>query len=238
MKKRLILSITLMVLVAVFAAGMLTGCGNSKPDATKKYVVFTNSYGDETYTLTYPGMLTVEFDYNEDNTYLFYYRAFFIDNDQETGESGYGHSIINANKPGNYYITAQILLGEYGYRDYELKVVIKEKPDLRVMPEVRFDPNGATIEKRDGETVYVYQYDGEDHYPLIHLFYDDQEIDMDLYHDGISSVKFNGDHYRYNRPYDIGSYEVEYWIYDTHYANEADKEKYLEFRITIFVEIQ
>lgn len=237
MKKKLLFWIILSALVAVFATGMLAGCGNSEPDRTKKYVVFTNGYGEETYTLTYPDYYEVEFDYDEEKIYSFLYSAYYTDNDHSTGENGESFYTIKGNKPGSYSVTAKIWLGEYGYRDYTLVVTIKEKPDLRVMPEVRFDPNGATVEERDGKTVYVYQHDKYDHYPLIHLFYDDQEIELDLYHDGISSVKFNGDYYRYDRPYEIGSYEVEYWVGGTDYKPE-DQEKYKVVYATVFVEIQ
>ena len=236
MKKKLIISVMLSVFVATFLLGMNSLYESCRPDLTKKYVVFFNDYGDETYTLTSPGYYKVEFDYDKEKIYSFGYTAYYTDTDEITGESDSDRCIIRANKPGSHFVTAKILLDTY--YEFVLVVTIKEKPDLRVMPEVRFDPNGATVEERDGKTVYVYQYDKNDHYPLIQLFYKGKEIELNLSNEGISSVIYNGDYYRYGRPCDIGSYEVKYWIYDTFYANEADKGKYREFRITVFVEIQ
>ena len=238
MKKKLIISVMLSVFVATFLLGMNSLYESCRPDLTKKYVVFFNDYGDETYTLTSPGYYKVEFDYDKEKIYSFRYMAYYTDNDKFTGETGTGYFVIKANKPGRYSVSANILLGEEGYREFELAITIKEKPDLSVMPEVRFDPNGATVEERDGKTVYVYQYDKNDHYPLIQLFYEGKEIELNLSNKGISSVIYNGDYYIYGRPYDIGSYEVEYWVTSYDYKREEDKEKYKFVSVKIFVEIQ
>ena len=163
--------------------------------------------------------------------------AYYTDNDKFTGETGTGYSVIKANKPGRYSVSANILLGEEGYREFELAITIKEKPDLRVMPEVRFDPNGATVEERDGKTVYVYQYDKNVHYPLIQLFYEGKEIELNLSNKGISSVIYNGEAHR-GKPREIGLYEVEYWVTSYDYKQEEDKEKYKFVSVKIFVEIQ
>lgn len=237
MKKKLFISVILLAFIAVCIIGMIKWCGNSKPDPTKKYVVFENDYGDERYTLTYPGSYKVEFDYDEEKIYSFRYMAYYTDNDKFTGETGTGYFVIKANKPGRYSVSANILLGEEGYREFVLAITIKEKPDLRVMPEVRFDPNGATVEERDGKTVYVYQYDKNDHYPLIQLFYEGKEIELNLRNEGISSIIYNGDYYRYGRPYDIGSYEIKYCVGGNDY-NSLDIEKYKVVYATVFVEIQ
>lgn len=238
MKKKITCAAILITIVMI-AMSALCGCGSSAPDPKKKYVVFENIYGDEEYTVWYPNSTyKVECEYDEHKEYYFYYRAYYRDNDVPTGETGYVPVTIKGNEPGTYTVSAYINLDSGGNnRSYTVKITIKEKPDLRVMPEVRFDPNGATLEERDGETVYVYKYDTNEHFPQIQLFYDEQEIELDLFSNGIASVKYNGEHYRYSRPREIGEYEIEYWIYGNQYANNG-QEMYHSVTVYILVEIQ
>ena len=85
--------------------------------------------------------------------------------------------------------------------------------------------------------MYVYQYDKNDHYPLIQLFYEGKEIELNLSNKGISSVIYNGEAHR-GKPREIGLYEVEYWVTSYDYKQEEDKEKYKFVSVKIFVEIQ
>ena len=247
------LRIGLIVLVAVCVAlvlysrcdgcGGCDGCCEGGFDETKKYVIFENIYGNEKYRVSYPGTRTEEYEYDENKEYYFYYTAYYTDNDMSTGERGKYFTVIRANKPGTYHVTAQINI-DVKYKDYVLKVVIKEKPDLRVDPQVRFDPNGATVEERDGETVYVYKYDSwkNNIYPLpiLELYYNEIKIESP------TSTEFGSDRYvqgsievntgkRVGLPTQIGLYRVHYRFSD---YIEKEKDKYYPVSVYILVEIQ
>ena len=238
----IILAVVLAMLAVVIFSSVYAGnsCGGKSIDPDNKYVVFENCYGDEVYRVSswWGSSRTVELEYDERKEYYFSYTVYYTDNDAPTGEAGYASSTIKGNEPGTYSVSAEVSFNDGKmHQSYSINIIIKEKPDLRVHPEVRFDPNGATIEERDGETVYVYKYDGDDHFPKIHLFYDDQEIELELRNHGISSAKYNGDFYRYVEPWEIGAYEVEYWVYGDDYKNNGSA-LYHSVRVTILVEIR
>lgn len=248
MKKK-ITCVAIMITIVMVAMSALCGCGGSDPDPKKKYVVFENIYGDEEYTVWYPNSTyKVECEYDEHKEYYFYYRAYYRDNDVPTGETGYVPVTIKGNEPGTYTVSAHINIGGSGNNGhFILDLTIKEKPDLRVMPEVRFDPNGATLEERDGETVYVYKCNYWNKYynkyqyvstqfPILELYYDGVKIEIPMSLDGHlwSSTKLdNGEYYSY--PKDIGLYRVSYQFSD---YSDVDKERFYGVTVYILVEIQ
>ena len=223
------------VIVILIVAFFVPSCEPEPDRPRSKYVVFSYSGGHEEYRVSGGGTETVEFEYDARKEYSFKYEVFYSDNDSFTGESGSVYGSIKANKPGTYNVFAH-----FKYNGMEahsiLKVIIKEKP--LITPEVRFDPNGATVEERDGETIYVYDYDGKDHFPMIQVFYENEQIELDLYNDGIVSIELNGEFYRYHRPREIGRYRIEYWVYGDDYVNEEDLDRFRGTKATIIVEIR
>lgn len=239
--KRKITVMLCMLLCMVCGITMVTGCGPKEPDYTRKYVIFSNGIGKEKVRLDYPGAIDVYYDYDENKGYDFTYTVYYEENDCATGEWGQSYIKIYANKPGTYHIVANVNLGERGRMDYVLRVHIREKPDLRVEPEVRFDANGATVEERDGKTVYVYKYEewNSFQWPILRLLYNGKEIVQLKSCDGIKSITNLETNtvtwYPHFPNEEIGTYKV-YYVF-SEYAKE-DMDKYKRVETDIIVEVR
>lgn len=129
-------------------------------------------------------------------------------------------------------------INDTGSFRFTLEIIINEPVDPRVTPQVAFDPNGA-VDYEDGVR-YVYEYDGEEHYPMIFGVYEGKQILPDyeeLYEDGIvSCLDENGDN-AWNDSKDIGIYTLIYRIEDGQGMAEEHNARFYGITAQITVEI-
>ncbi len=235
----------LMLLLSVCLAGMFcfcfVGCGGTSNEEEQVTCTFHETVErangeSETneYVARYVGArLTIKKEYEEGTYYTYSY-----DIDSSSG------NIVGASsgdlgscgpKPGTYYMEAPI--NDTGSFRFTLEIIINEPVDPRVTPQVAFDPNGA-VDYEDGVR-YVYEYDGEEHYPMIYGIYEDKKITPDyeeLYEDGIvAGLNESGENV--GIPRGVGTYILTYRIEDGKWANEEDNAKYYGIYAQITVEI-
>ena len=153
-----------------------------------------------------------EYEYNPNIVYRFSCATFYRDNDEKFISR---HLMTIQGDDVGEHIVSMINLS----REYRLHVVIKDMP--RLTPEVRFDPMGA-VEYIENER-YVYEYDGEEHYPHIKLSYNGE--DLPLKNSGVLGWK-NCETPHGSRGVEVGEYVMVYSVVDENYVHEYNKNKY------------
>ena len=216
--------------IGVIMLMSLGGCGGEINN--DKYVVFESLSPDsEDHKLTYPGTLEVSVEYDPAKSYSFRAIAYYEASDLATGESYMDNRYYS--EPDTYFITLNVHLEDEGYRYFTLKFTILPPPDTRVMPEYRFDPNGA-VEYRENE-YYKYEYDGKEKYPISQIFYQNEEIEkMYSYEKNNMSSCIDGENNLVYLPKNVGIYKLTYQI---NYAREEDEKRFHTIYIQITVEI-
>lgn len=194
------------------------------PGIRDMYVVMYDGIGNEykMYGTSSKNEYIAEYEYNPNIVYRFSCATFYRDNDEKFISRHL--TTIQGDDVGEH-IVSMINLS----REYRLHVVIKDMP--RLTPEVSFDPMGA-VEYIENER-YVYEYDGEEHYPHIKLSYNGEEIQ--IHESGLETIK--GEEGGENEAINIGIYTVYYHVGDARMLDESDVGKYEAVSRQITVEI-
>ena len=235
----------LSLLVAVLTFGLMSmaliSCGNETQSSVKDYkycIFYIQEVGDGLegekgreweYKVSChynTEQLTVE--YREGVMYQVSFEIYEADGTYRGERGDFGAR----GKPGTYYFDAPENAHDYA----TMKLVILEPVDPRVYPTAKFDPNGA-IEYEDGER-YVYEYDGEVHYPLIFGVYNGERIepDKDLDRNGVNYCT-DEEGQRILFPREIGIYTVLCRISPGKWSTAEENEKYFGVEATVTVEI-
>lgn len=196
------------------------------PGIRDMYVVMYDNVGNEyeMYETYSKCEYKAEYDYKPNFVYLFSCTTFYRDNDEKFMSRNLLK--IRGDDVGEHIVSMWNLS-----REYILHVVIKEKSGL--MPEVRFDPMGA-VEYIENER-YVYEYDGEEHYPHIKLSYNGKDL---ILRDKLSMAVHCPPEIDASRAFvDVGVYEFVYLIDDSDFIKEKDKGVYTVNTPQITVEI-
>ena len=164
-----------------------------------------------------------EYEYNPNIVYRFSCATFYKDNDEKILSQDM--ATIRGDDVGEHVLRTANLS-----REYRLRVVIKEKP--RLTPEVSFDPMGA-VDYTENER-YVYEYDGEEHYPHIKLSYNGE--DLPLKNSGVLGWKNCETPYG-SRGVEVGEYVMVYSVTDGSYQDDENKQKFEIVSMEITVEI-
>lgn len=156
----------------------LVGCtddtGNETEQTTCTFEETTHYANGDTevneYVARYVGArLTIEKEYEEGTYYTYRYDIDSSTDDIVGASSGSLGSCEP--EPGTYYMEAPV--NDTGSFRFTLQIIINEPVDPRVTPQVAFDPNGA-VNYEDGIR-YVYEYDGNVHYPMIYGIYEGEK---------------------------------------------------------------
>ena len=226
--------------VLLFSCILFVGCGGEQGiDETRQYVIFTVSKDrpgepteEDTYKVDSDALKEVQYEYDPEVTYSIRADVYYVENDEPTG----------AYKRGDYYVRNGNDIGEttmymefcYNgkYTDAKFTLEVIRTP---VTPEVRFDPNGA-ISYEENES-YTYEYAGKFHYPLIRLYYDNDEIELKGGDNYIEDGILEGGDGSFDLPMEIGVFWLTYEVggfYDD-YVREEDKGRFHSVTITIKV---
>ena len=195
------------------------------PGIRDMYVVMYDGIGNEykMYGTSSKNEYIAEYEYNPNIVYRFSCATFYRDNDEKFISR---HLMTIQGDDVGEHIVSMINLS----REYRLHVVIKDMP--RLTPEVRFDPMGA-VEYIENER-YVYEYDGEEHYPHIKLSYNGE--DLPLKNSGVLGWKNCETPYG-SRGVEVGEYVMVYSVTDGSYQDDENKQKFEIVSMEITVEI-
>ena len=201
----------------------MAACQDESPrELNGTYIILYDGIGNE-YGL-YEGRENVfEYEYKTGTYYNFSYTVF--NRAGEEIELSQKLSSMWSDDSGKHRMTVY-----YGSNIIPVCVIIKEKP--RLTPEVSFDPMG-TVDYIENER-YVYEYDGEEHYPHIKLSYDGEELL--LRNDGAFGWK-NCETPNLSRGVEVGEYTMIYSVTDESFRHYDDMHKYQNINMEITVAI-